>query len=653
MKTFHSTEWSRSVYSTLWICRICSDGSLSFSDAKEFELHLGTSHGTLTEIQKTVRIKRSKTRALRDQWICPLCECVPPQLSKIQNRNQDPEIHTHFGRHVAAHTKALSLLAFRFLPWTQDHSAHDDESSDDNRSVEALLPNDDYERTLNIHSGTSRGSSIGSTAFQDIPIDDRGYDEPRGISNDGENLETTPPPMQGSGSGGFLPTFRDLEEQDASPQEPDVEPQQQISEALSTTWDALMWIDNAFLNDYYMTPSIGVDIVTVRFEFQLIKDSLMAIQHIQQRSPSDILPTSVNDDNIILRLREYIKLVNWYRRLVDWISQYLWNSDLADKPLFKYLPRTPEGYWLWCPFCDRESSYSSTSITDCRTHIATHHQGTLPPEPWTSLARTRPPRRYGDHYEDDPQIRLTLLSDLLRSIAAYREEFEGLSMSNSEVSQKTKDEVTQAESIKSTGDAPIITEGKQEDLEVKILDIPQRESMLLPRERALSDLSVSARNRPPHTIGLWPDGFTVDNGPLHLIGEGQNREIIDSLDQGRAFSKAVLASLPPDWPDLDSTIVISRQRRPPSIKQQSKRRLILPWDPPYINPSPGHLAIPRVSTNLDDEDKLLPGKQTQADIDQVDDSTGSSTSVELDPDIKEHSPSEPNDALTAPPPVSL
>jgi hypothetical protein len=27
--------------------------------------------------------------------------------------------------------------------------------------------------------------------------------------------------------------------------------------------------------------------------------------------------------------------------------------------------------------------------------------------------------------------------------------------------------------------------------------------------------------------------------------------------------------------------------------------------------------------------------------------------VELDPDIKEHSPSDPNDALTAPPPVSL
>lgn len=124
---------------------------------------------------------------------------------------------------MGAHTKALSLLAFRFLPSTQEHIAHDEVSSDDNRSVEALLPNDDNQSISKTRSGTLRGSSIASTTFRDVPIDDRGCDEPRGMSNDGEDLQTLPPPppIQGSGSWGFIPKFRDIEEKGASPQEPD------------------------------------------------------------------------------------------------------------------------------------------------------------------------------------------------------------------------------------------------------------------------------------------------------------------------------------------------------------------------------------------------------------------------------------------------
>lgn len=623
MKTFHSTEWSRSIYSTLWICRSCPDGSSSFSDAKEFELHLGTSHGTLTETQKSVRIKRSKTRALRDQWICPLCECIPPTLSKIQLRDQDPQALTHFSRHVAAHTKGLSLLAFRFLPSTQEHGVDDGDSSDNNESIKALLPIDDYQSTFKLHGETSRGSSMGSTAFEDNPSQDRGSDEPLGISNHSNNLDATVPPMQDSGSWGFLPTFRDLEDNDVSPLQPDADPQQQVDEALKTTLDALTWINDIFPNNEHAKLCIGVDIATVQSKFSQILDLLRILQDIQQRSPSEILPASGVGDIATLHLEDYINLVNWYVRLIDWISQYLLLSDLAAKPLFRWPSRTPEGYWLWCPFCERESLYNSNSITDFKTHIGSQHKETLPPKPWASLGWCWPPEWSGDQDAADPQIRLTLVNDFLRSIASYRGLIEGLPVLKSEVAQKNKDELSEAEPSKAARDAPAITEVKQEEVEVENLDIPQRGSRFRPKGRILPDVSVNAKNRPLHTIGLWSDGFTVDNGPLHLIGESRNRDIIDCLDRGSAFPKAVLASLPPDWPNLDSVVAITRHRRPHKRKQQPKGKLIVPHDSPDINPSTALPPIPIITVDLDDKDDLQPKEPDEADY-----STGSSTSAE-------------------------
>ncbi len=398
MRTLHSTEWSRSVYSAVWTCRTCSDAISSFSDANEFDLHLKTSHGGLTEIQKTARIKRSKSRALREPWICPLCECVPPKLSKIQNRDQDLEAHTLFGRHVGAHTKALSLLAFRFFPSTQESSADNEGSFDDKGSVEALLPNDDHPSTSKIYGATSTRSSIESTTFQDVPIDDRRHDEQHRRSSDGENVEASPPPLQNSGSWGFLPTFKGLNEENVPLQEPDAE-------------------------------------------------------------------------------------------LEDVIEQ------------------------------------------------------------------------------------------------------------------------------------------KKEDPRVDNLEIPQRGSLVHPGEHASSDLSVEAHDQPVH-IQVWEDGFTVGSGPLHLIHDGHNGEVVRSLDKGQAFSMTLV---PADWPDIDSRIVITRHSRPYNTKQQSKGERASRVKLPYVAPSARRRKVPILRSIVETyEDRIQPAKPIFHDPDpnQIDDDSGSSTSVE-------------------------
>ena len=195
----------------MWMCQLCSSQQPPFSERGEFELHLIASHGNLTQTQRIAHTKRSKTKALRDRWVCPLCECVPPKLSKINPQEQDEEARTLFERHVGSHTKALSLYSFRFLPSRDEGDDTSGNPSDGNVSVEALLPDIDQQNSREESHKASSGGP-GSDLFQDIPMTDRIYEEP--ATRNDEDLE--PPKLSKFESWDFVPNFQHLQTTEAS-----------------------------------------------------------------------------------------------------------------------------------------------------------------------------------------------------------------------------------------------------------------------------------------------------------------------------------------------------------------------------------------------------------------------------------------------------
>ncbi|EXJ91763.1 hypothetical protein A1O3_00313 [Capronia epimyces CBS 606.96] len=193
----HPPEWPRSIHGTVWVCNMCSEPPPLFNGAAEFELHMSSTHGDLTKSQKFVRTKRSRTRALRDQWVCPLCDCIPSKLSKISPNEQDTEARAVFEKHIGSHLKALSLLSFRFHSSEQDDGDLSGVSTTENVSTEAILPEADEPESWK----DSHIPSSGGTLYRDTsPV--------QWMTKDEEDLE--PPQLPGSGSWDFMPNFEYL-----------------------------------------------------------------------------------------------------------------------------------------------------------------------------------------------------------------------------------------------------------------------------------------------------------------------------------------------------------------------------------------------------------------------------------------------------------
>lgn len=116
MSTSHTDEWFRSAHMLTWYCDLGHTKRELFADRESFESHTKDSHPNLTTSQLRARAKKSKTVALREPLVCPLCECAPSKLSVISSQHHNSkEYRATLCKHIGFHLKALSLMSFRLV----------------------------------------------------------------------------------------------------------------------------------------------------------------------------------------------------------------------------------------------------------------------------------------------------------------------------------------------------------------------------------------------------------------------------------------------------------------------------------------------------------------------------------------------------------
>lgn len=152
MQRRHSFEWSDRIHTERWYCDLDHDEPTGvppeFDDKAAFMGHLNKCHGDqLTRSQIMGRLRRNRRIATRDPFVCPLCDCVPPDVDK--RRGEKP--YELLWKHIAQH---LKWVAFHSLSYLGGGGDPGDMESIEDSSTKAS------EKCVSRHSLSDDGSSV-------------------------------------------------------------------------------------------------------------------------------------------------------------------------------------------------------------------------------------------------------------------------------------------------------------------------------------------------------------------------------------------------------------------------------------------------------------------------------------------------------------
>ncbi|KAI1317244.1 hypothetical protein F5Y16DRAFT_392874 [Xylariaceae sp. FL0255] len=116
MQTRHSMSWSEQIHTERWHCDVDHNepgrGPPEFDEKAKFLNHLNTCHGDkLTQSQILGRVRRNRRIATRDPFVCPLCDCVPPDIEKRARERP----YKLLWEHIAQHLKSLAFLSLSYI----------------------------------------------------------------------------------------------------------------------------------------------------------------------------------------------------------------------------------------------------------------------------------------------------------------------------------------------------------------------------------------------------------------------------------------------------------------------------------------------------------------------------------------------------------
>jgi nucleoside phosphorylase len=116
MQMRHSINWSEKIHTKRWYCDLDHPEPRSeppeFDEMAAFVNHLQTDHGgKLTQSQLQGRIRRNQRIATRDPFVCPLCDCVPPDIKKRIGERP----YKFLWEHIAEHLKSLAFLSLSYI----------------------------------------------------------------------------------------------------------------------------------------------------------------------------------------------------------------------------------------------------------------------------------------------------------------------------------------------------------------------------------------------------------------------------------------------------------------------------------------------------------------------------------------------------------
>lgn len=161
MDSVHSKDWMRKIHATIWYCDIDHDVPEQFETELQWKDHMKNlnSHPNRrlvepTKAQLDALSPRKQQVALRDRFVCPLCELIPERIRPLVEKGLGNPVEgdEFMIDHVANHIKSLSLLSLPCLDSSPAALETDGES---------VAMEDSFKRLMNQDSVPRPPSGIG------------------------------------------------------------------------------------------------------------------------------------------------------------------------------------------------------------------------------------------------------------------------------------------------------------------------------------------------------------------------------------------------------------------------------------------------------------------------------------------------------------
>lgn len=153
MESAHAKDWLRKAHTMRWYCDLDHDPPVTFETELQWREHMldPNSHpkkrSVPTPVQLDALSPRRQQIAIRDRFVCPLCEQIPEEIRQkvAKGKGDSTQMYNFVVDHVANHMKSLSLMAVPSL----DNSAQ--ETANMNKES-VVFTKDSFRRFLNADS---------------------------------------------------------------------------------------------------------------------------------------------------------------------------------------------------------------------------------------------------------------------------------------------------------------------------------------------------------------------------------------------------------------------------------------------------------------------------------------------------------------------
>ena len=149
MESVHSKDWARRVHTIIWYCDIDHEPPERFETELLWRQHMNylDSHPKRqlikpTKAQLDALSPRKQQAALRERFVCPLCEQIPEKIQPLVNNGKmnPADLYEFLTDHIANHIKSLSLIS---VPCLENAAAPID------TDTQSVAPKDSFRRLLN------------------------------------------------------------------------------------------------------------------------------------------------------------------------------------------------------------------------------------------------------------------------------------------------------------------------------------------------------------------------------------------------------------------------------------------------------------------------------------------------------------------------
>ncbi|KAI0198198.1 hypothetical protein F4808DRAFT_266381 [Astrocystis sublimbata] len=137
MNTAHGTDWPRRVHCATWFCDLGHAHVAEFDNEADWRSHMrdAAEHPgrkkSPTEAQlKALEVKKQQF-ALRDEYVCPLCEEIPEKISVVGDKGNPMDMKKTLEDHIARHIKDLSFISLPVQEVGEGHETADDSNTSD------------------------------------------------------------------------------------------------------------------------------------------------------------------------------------------------------------------------------------------------------------------------------------------------------------------------------------------------------------------------------------------------------------------------------------------------------------------------------------------------------------------------------------------